>query len=202
MTTPSEPVTDPVTEPPADPPAERTFTQAEVDRIVQERALREVRTKYADYDDLKAKAAQFDEVTEKQKTEAEKAVEAARKEGRSEALSAVNERLKRAVVRGEATGKLANPELAEKLLDMSQFTVSDDGDVDLAAVRSAIDELVKKEPYLAAKPAGFQGSDSDGPGGKPSGPKQVTEAEFGAMSPEQRVRAREEGRLTALLGGS
>lgn len=37
----------------------RTFTQAEVNSIVADRLTRE-RTKYADYDDLKTKAQQFD----------------------------------------------------------------------------------------------------------------------------------------------
>lgn len=37
----------------------RTFTQAEVNSIVADRLTRE-RSKYADYDDLKAKAQQFD----------------------------------------------------------------------------------------------------------------------------------------------
>ena len=38
---------------------ERTFTQAEVNAIIADRLNRE-RAKYADYDDLKAKAQQFD----------------------------------------------------------------------------------------------------------------------------------------------
>jgi hypothetical protein len=47
----------PTPEPTADPTPEpdQTFTQADVDRIVRERVQRE-RAKYADYDDLKAKA--------------------------------------------------------------------------------------------------------------------------------------------------
>lgn len=47
----------PTPEPNADPTPEpdQTFTQADVDRIVRERVQRE-RAKYADYDDLKAKA--------------------------------------------------------------------------------------------------------------------------------------------------
>ncbi|PZG20606.1 capsid assembly scaffolding protein Gp46 family protein [Nonomuraea aridisoli] len=51
------------------PPA--TFTQADVDRIVSERLGRE-RTKYADYDDLKSKAAKYDELSQSQKTEAQR----------------------------------------------------------------------------------------------------------------------------------
>ncbi|MFH0243600.1 DUF4355 domain-containing protein [Streptomyces sp. HK10] len=52
----------------------QTFTQADLDRIVAERLARE-RSKYADYNDLKAKAAEYDKVAEAQKTEAQKLAE-------------------------------------------------------------------------------------------------------------------------------
>ncbi len=42
--------------PPSSSEQEQTFTQADVDRVVRERVQRE-RAKYADYDDLKAKAS-------------------------------------------------------------------------------------------------------------------------------------------------
>lgn len=54
--------------------AEKTFTQAEVDKIVSERLQRD-RNKYSDYEDLKAKAAKFNELEESNKTELEKANE-------------------------------------------------------------------------------------------------------------------------------
>lgn len=53
---------------------EKTFTQAEVDTIVGDRLKRD-RQKYADYDDLKAKAAKFDQMEEANKTELQKAIE-------------------------------------------------------------------------------------------------------------------------------
>lgn len=55
---------------------ERTFTQAELDAIVTERLKRD-RAKYADYDEIKAKAAKFDEAEEASKTELQKATEKA-----------------------------------------------------------------------------------------------------------------------------
>ena len=58
--------------------AERTFTQAEMNAIISDRLSRE-RSKYADYDDLKAKAAQFDAAQEAGKTELQKANEKAAK---------------------------------------------------------------------------------------------------------------------------
>lgn len=56
--------------------AERTFTQAEMDAIIGDRLARE-RAKYADYEDVKAKASKYDEEQEASKTELQKATERA-----------------------------------------------------------------------------------------------------------------------------
>ena len=55
---------------------QRTFTQAEMNAIIQDRLTRE-RGKYADYEALKAKAAKFDAAEEAGKTELQKANEKA-----------------------------------------------------------------------------------------------------------------------------
>lgn len=52
------------------------FTQAQLDAIVSDRLARE-RAKYADYEDLKAKAAKFDAAEAAGKTELQKATEKA-----------------------------------------------------------------------------------------------------------------------------
>jgi hypothetical protein len=52
----------------------KTLTQADVDRIVAERVARE-KGKFADYGDLKAKAAKFDELDQASKTEQERLTE-------------------------------------------------------------------------------------------------------------------------------
>lgn len=49
----------------------KTLTQAEVDKIVADRVARE-RKKFADYDDLKKKAAKLRQIEDGQKTEAQK----------------------------------------------------------------------------------------------------------------------------------
>lgn len=59
-------------------PEERTFTQAELNEIVSDRLKRE-REKYADYEELKAKASKYDESEEKSKSELEKMTEKASK---------------------------------------------------------------------------------------------------------------------------
>ena len=50
---------------------DRTFTQTDVEKIVADRLARE-RKKFAGHDDLKKKAAQFDQLQEKNKTDLEK----------------------------------------------------------------------------------------------------------------------------------
>lgn len=78
-TTPTEPTAVPAADPkpveapkPAPPAEPRTFTQAELDQIIQKRL-----EKYRDYDDVKAKASKFDEAEEAAKTELQKATERA-----------------------------------------------------------------------------------------------------------------------------
>lgn len=61
---------------PAGQSGEKTFTQAELDRIVAERLSRD-RAKYADYETLRAKAAKLDKLEEASKTELQKANERA-----------------------------------------------------------------------------------------------------------------------------
>ena len=57
---------------------QKTFTQEEVNRIVQERIFKE-RSKFEGFEDLKAKAAKYDEMEEASKTELQKATERAEK---------------------------------------------------------------------------------------------------------------------------
>lgn len=55
---------------------EKTFTQAELDAIVSDRLKRD-RAKYADYEELKAKAGKLDKIEEASKSELQKATERA-----------------------------------------------------------------------------------------------------------------------------
>ena len=54
----------------------KSFSQDEVNEIIKDRLLRE-RTKYADYEDLKKKAAEYDKIEEASKSELEKMTEKA-----------------------------------------------------------------------------------------------------------------------------
>lgn len=101
--------------------------------------------------------AELEKIRSASMSEQEKAVAAAKAEGRDEALKGANERLVRAEVRAAAAGKLADPGDALGLLgDLSTF-IGPSGDVDTKAISSAIDGLVKSKPYLSAKPGNGSG---------------------------------------------
>lgn len=70
----------------------------------------------------------------------EKALQAARDEGRIEALKGVGLRVAAAEFCVAAAGKLADPAAALEVLDLSRF-VGDEGEVDLAGLTAMVDKL-------------------------------------------------------------
>ena len=62
----------------------RTFSQAEVDKLMG-KVRRETRAQFADYEDLKAKAAKYDEAEDAKKTELQRLTEATERATRAEA---------------------------------------------------------------------------------------------------------------------
>lgn len=74
----------------------------------------------------------------------------ARLEAQEAATARANERFVRAEIKAAAKGKLADPADAFQFLDLSAFEVGDDGEVDGDAISTAIDDLLKRKPYLAA----------------------------------------------------
>ena len=115
-------------------------------------------------------------------------------------LSQVNQRYVRSEVKAAAKGKLSDPGDAFKFLDLKQFEVSEDGEVDGEAINTAIDDLLKKKPYLGAQRARAEGS---GEGGARSGDagnlKQLSRADLATMTPEQILAAKDKGQLKDLL---
>lgn len=85
----------------------KTLTQAEVDRIVADRITRE-RKKFADYDDLKKKASEFDKIQNANKSELDKAKD------RETALAVELQKYKVAEVRRAAASAAGlDPEFAD-----------------------------------------------------------------------------------------
>jgi len=95
-------------------------SQEELDRIISARLARERATKFGDYDDLKKKAEELDSLKEKSKTADQKAIDAAKDEGRNEVRAVLAaERVSNALAKALA-GRI--PDAAALLdLDRSQF---------------------------------------------------------------------------------
>ncbi|MFJ6615448.1 hypothetical protein ACIQPT_34810 [Streptomyces sp. NPDC091289] len=128
--------------------------------------------------------------------------EQVRRQAETAALSKANARIIRAEVKAAAKGVLADPADAYKFLDLDQFEVDENGDLDSDEVTEAINELIKSKPYLAAATAKrFQGTGDGGAARKAGRPKQLTRADLKSMSPEAIDKAREDGRLDDLMGG-
>ncbi|WP_435107346.1 hypothetical protein [Nocardiopsis synnemataformans] len=123
-----------------------------------------------------------------------------RRQAEQAATAKANTRLLRAEVRAVAAGKLADPKDALRFLDLDQFEVDENGDVDNDEIADAITDLINRKPYLAAAPAKrFQGT-GDGGARTGSRPKQISSREeLAKMSPAARLKAHQDGRLKNLL---
>lgn len=133
------------------PPA-ATFTQDDVNRMVADRLSRE-RSKFSDYDDLKAKAAQLDQLQEANASDLEKATKAARAEGAKEVTDRFLGIIRSQEVRAQAAAlRFRNPQLAVAALrergTLDTIKVNDDGTVDTAAVERELKALAEAESYL------------------------------------------------------
>lgn len=161
------PADPPKDDPPKDdPPAFRPVkTQEEFDRMVADRIARE-RRKFEGFDELKAKAAEFDKLKESQQTEQEKLqaraeqAEREREEARKEANS-----LKATIAIEKAATKagVIDPEMAAQLIDRSTIEFDDDGSPKPDSLKSALEAVVEKHPIL--KGSRFQGGGDGGPRG-------------------------------------
>lgn len=138
--------------------------------------------------ELSGKTAEYEEAKKQQKLT-------------DEALSKANERILKAEIRAASASKLADPADALRFIDLSTFTVSDDGDVDTDSINEAVTGLLESKPYLAAKgepePRGDHALPPSGTRGEK--PTQLTRDQLHAMSPADIVKAQSEGRLDDLL---
>ena len=88
--------------------------------------------------------------------------DAIRAQAEREANAKVSERIIRTEVKAAAKGRVADPNDALLFIDLSQFDVADDGSVNETDLNDAIEELLKKKPYLAAQGRRFQDSADGG----------------------------------------
>lgn len=179
--------------------AERTFTQADVDRIVQERLARQ-KAQFAGYDELKQKAEQFDELQQQQMTELERANQRAAQleQELADATASRKESLLRASVVGEAAKRnVVDPDAAIALIDRALLEFDQQGNP--TNVATAMDSLLEQRPYLVAAQGGARGNADLGARGT-SGPEQLTREALASMSAEQVAAAEKSGQLAHLLG--
>lgn len=85
----------------------------------------------------------------------------------AKATAAANARIVKSEVKALAADLFADPKDAHLYLDLTKYDVDDDGEVDEAAIKADLDELLKSKPHLAKtgrrpKPDPSQGSKGDG----------------------------------------
>ena len=118
---------------------------------------------------------------------------------KDEALAAANKRILSAELRAAAKGKLADPTDAALYINLDEFDVSDDGEVDSDALASAIDDLIARKSHLAADSRRFDGAADQGAKGTQR-LTQLSATDLDSMSPAEINLARREGRLNKVLG--
>lgn len=182
-------------------PAERTFTQAELDRHIQERLARAKNEPPADYEDLKAKAAKLAEIEEANKTELEKERDrAATAEARAAKVEAEAKEIKlRSAIISEAAKpdrKVIDTDAVIALLDRATLELDDNGEP--INIVKAMDQLLEAKPFLVATNGGQRGSADQGARGQRA--EQLTREDLQKMSSAEIVKAQDEGRLDHMLG--
>lgn len=201
----SEPVVEsPVsTEPPpaptpAPPPAQEPDWKAEA-RKWETRA----KENKAKLDAAAPKLGEYDKLIEAQKSDLEKAQEAAKVSADRE--RAANERAVKAQIQRLAADKFVDPDVPFAFIQTDKY-ISEQG-VDETAIAADLDELLKQRPNLA-RPAGSrppapnpaQGSSANGP----TTPAQLSDADVKRLYAERKYdeieQARKDGRLNTILG--
>ena len=167
------------------------------------KALDAMKTKWKEAETAR-KALEADFNAFRAKAEGKEAEFTAAQEARrikDEALSVANQRILKAEVRATAAGKLSDPADALRFLDLSDFEVGSDGEVDSSQIAKAIDDLISTKPYLAAQGGQrFQGSADGGARNDANKVAQLSEADMSRMTPEQIDAARKAGQFNDLLG--
>lgn len=144
------------------PPAGRTFTQAELDAIVQDRVAR---AKPADYDEAAAALAREKARAEGEKSDLQKAQDAQRAsdEKATAAERRAEEALRTSEIRIEALKQGADEELVALALSADSSVEVKDGKV--VGAKEAVEKLLERKPNLkigASRQSGGEFGGTDG----------------------------------------
>lgn len=134
------------------PDRTRTFSQSELDAIINDRLERE-RKKFSDYDTIKSELdklkADADKKRKAEMSEIEKLqteLEEAQTERQNAVARVMEITTRTAIEREAAKAGFHDPSDAYALLDWDEFEVQDDGTV--KGVEDAVEELAKAKPHL------------------------------------------------------
>lgn len=153
------------------------------------------------------KTAERERNTLKQQLEAkdkpaeEAALDAARREAEQTATAKANERVAKAELRAAAAGRVSNLTALTRLVDVSQIEVDEDGNPSEDDIEDAITTFLDTFPEFAADKSKFPGTADQGTKGRQSTKSQVAREQLKSMTPEQILKAQEEGLLKDVLGG-
>jgi hypothetical protein len=155
----------PAAEPTANPDVAKLQSALQKEREARKAA--DARAK--EFESYRDKVAKLEEAG---KSDLEKAVEAARKEGAQTAMQTANARLVKAEARAlAASAKFRDPSDAVAFLgDLSTVRVSSEGDVDADSLKAALDDLAKAKPYLLAEEKPTRPTGDAGQGPRDAGP--------------------------------
>lgn len=137
----------------------RTFTQAEVDAMIEKRLARE-RKKSQQNTANTATEEQTTAATETGTTHVEVDVTEDARQQAAAIIAQANQRLIQAIAQSEATKLNINPSYiadAVRLADLSKVTVNNDGTVDTKSITAALEAVIERMPVLKAtteSPAG------------------------------------------------
>lgn len=158
---------------------DKTFTQADVDRMIADRLKR---AKPADYDDLKKAKQRLDEIEAANASDLEKAVKTARDEGEATGRAAAVKELAPQLVAAQfqiAAGSRMTAEQVSELLedlDTSKY-LTETGEVDTARVTKKVDALA---PEQSPKPPPSFGGGPRQPVSAPADPRAADLAQIEA----------------------
>ncbi|HJX78569.1 hypothetical protein [Glutamicibacter sp.] len=127
------------------------------------------------------------------KSEEDQEAERKREERDAAVLQKANERVLRSDIKAAAAGKLQNPALAIRLLDLSDFEPDEDGVYDEDEIAQAIDDLIETDPYLAAQSG--KSTQFDSARGKRKTTKKYTKKDLESMSPADIAKAYDDGKV-------
>lgn len=169
-------------EPGADAPEFTPITsQDELDRRIGDRLARE-RSKFADYDDLKAKAEKFDQADAANKSELQKAQDALAE--RDAKLAELPKTIRGQVLR------FASAASAAGFIDPEDALLGIDHTVDLAdvdAVKAALVDLAERKPHLVRAEPTKRVTRRPKPAGEDNG--EANDGDLGSLAGKERAAA-------------